>query len=423
MSKIFSKADILIPKKGTDMPKWSTVACDQYTSQPDYWESVKNTVGNFPSAYHITLPEIYLNYPDVSERIAKINQNMANYLEKNVFEVLPDSYIYLERKLSDGSIRQGIVGKIDLTRYDFSKTSQSPVRATEGTVIDRLPPRIKVREKALIESPHIMLLIDDIKKTVIEPLEQEKSQFNKIYDFPLMLDSGKITGYLVNEQAADKIDEALQALATEENFVNKYGISEKRPLVFAVGDGNHSLACAKETYMAQKEGLTEEEWLALPSRYALCEIVNLHSPALVFEPIHRIVSCDDPKKLLMDFCITLNATTNKISNKAQEITYHINGVSKKLYINNPSSSLAVGTLQNYIDNYAKTKDCVIDYIHGDDVIMELSKDPKNIGFSFNAINKNELFLSVIKDGALPRKTFSMGNACDKRFYLECRKIK
>lgn len=413
-STAFKSADILLPKD-TDMSKWAVVACDQYTSEPKYWEDVEKIIGNEKSAYNLILPEVFLEKDDVAQRIEKIHNNMEEYVSGDVFKEYKDSVIYIERVQSDGKVRAGIIGKIDLEEYDYHKGSKSAVRATEATVASRIPPRIKVRQNAPIELPHIMILIDDDKKTVIEPLESRKSDFEKVYDFELMQNGGHISGYAVDDKAKEEIFSALDKLGDIDEFNKKYGLNEKEPLVYAMGDGNHSLATAKEYYEQQKKAGADVS----KCRYALVEIVNLHSPALEFEAIHRIVNEVISADLLGEMTDELGLSEEK---SEQKITVVKNGEHKDLYIHKPTSKLTVGSLQNFLDKYIAEKGGKIDYIHGIDVVDSLSRASNSIGFLLPDMGKEELFPTVICDGALPRKTFSMGHAEDKRFYIEARKI-
>lgn len=407
MKHVFRPADILLPKN-TDWEKWSVVACDQYTSEPDYWEAVEALVGDAKSTLRLTLPEIYLESADAPERIAAIGRAMETYAPE--MERLENSFIYVERTLSGGRVRRGIVGMVDLEAYNYEKGAKSPIRATEGTVTSRIPPRLKVREGASLELPHVMILIDDREKTVIEPLAEKKGE--ALYDFDLMMGGGHIAGWRVGEAEADRVQEAIAALAT--GFTARTG--EENPFVFAMGDGNHSLATAKAYYENIKKTLSPAEAAAHPARYALAEIVNLHDEALVFEPIHRVVFGVDPEALLRDFAAF--CAENEGNNAPQEIPYFHAGGEGVLKIEKPVSPLAVGTLQRFLDE----KNVKIDYIHGADVTERLGKEPGNIGFLLPPMDKNALFDTVEADGVLPRKTFSMGEACEKRFYLEARKI-
>lgn len=415
MNNAFKSADILIPKKNVDMNKWSVIACDQYTSEPEYWNETEKTVGDAPSTLRITLPEIYLEDNNVSERIENIHRNMEKYLEENIFDEYKNALVYVERTQNNGIIRQGIVGKIDLEEYSYEKGSTSQVRATEATVIERIPPRVKIRKNASLELPHIMILIDDEKKNIIEPLSALLENMQKLYDFELMQNGGKIKGYLIPEDVQKNIFAELDELG-EYN----HGLKDVPELLYAMGDGNHSLATAKEYYESLKRENPDKDFSNHPARYALVEIVNLHSPALQFEAIHRIVTDTDTEKLIADMNEFLEITEKP---SEQSFSYIIGKTEKKVYIGKTCSNLTVGSLQSFLDKWLKENGGKIDYIHGADTLRTLVENKGGIGFILPDMNKNQLFPTVIKDGALPRKTFSMGHAEDKRFYIECRKIK
>lgn len=418
MATAFKSADILLPQN-TDLEKWAVVACDQYTSEPEYWEDVKRITGGNKSAIDLILPEVYLEEDDVDQRIERIHDNMKSYLKAHTFKEYKDALIYIERIQSDGKLRTGIVGKLDLDEYNYQKGSKTPVRATEATVVERIPPRLKVRNGADIELPHIMILIDDREKSVIEPLEIAKDEMEKLYDFKLMKNGGFIRGYKLTKEMQDKVFEALDKLADLDAFNAKYGLNEPTPLVFAMGDGNHSLATAKEFYEQLKAANSGKDLSNHPARYALVEIVNLHSPALEFEAIHRIVTGIDRTQLLAEMICDLDMTEDKSEQKVQIV---MDGKIKDMYIHKPTSKLTVGSLQNFLDRYLSENNGKIDYIHGTDVIMKLAENKNSVGFILPDMGKEELFPTVICDGALPRKTFSMGHAEDKRFYVEARKI-
>ena len=414
----FKRGNILLPKN-TDMTKWSVVACDQYTSEPEYWNSVREIVGSNPSTLNLTLPEIYLEESDVEERIKKINQNMEELVNMDFFNEYSDSMIYLERTQEDGKVREGLMGIVDLEDYSYEKGSQTLIRATEKTVIERIPPRVKVRENALLELPHIMILIDDEKKNIIESLKNKVTESDIVYDFDLMKNGGHIKGYLLNNEIMDEVDERLECLADKDYFENKYGVKDKGILLFAMGDGNHSLATAKACYENLKKEIGEKA-LSSKSRYALVELVNLHSDALEFEAINRVIFNTYKDKLLNS--LKEYYTINKEGN-GQEFRVVTDSIDEAWYIENPKSNIAVGSIQMFLDDYLKDNVGKIDYIHGEDVTKSLASKDNNVGFIFDAMAKEDLFKTVILDGALPRKTFSMGHANDKRYYLEARKIK
>ncbi|MBQ9985019.1 MAG: DUF1015 domain-containing protein [Oscillospiraceae bacterium] len=417
--RVFAPGDILLPKAGTDMTKWSVVACDQYTSEPEYWSAVSELVGGAPSTLHIIFPEIYLEDGDGDARIENINANMKKYIESGLFAASRTKYIYVERTQRNGKIRRGLMGVVDLEEYEYMPGSQSKIRATEGTVLERIPPRVKIRKNANLEIPHIMLLIDDAEKSVIEPLDAAKGTLELAYDFKLMQDSGSIRGYFVNEAEEARIDAALASLADEAAFSKKYNVTGKGVLQFAVGDGNHSLATAKECWRLVKETLSPDEYDTHPARYALCELVNLHDTSLEFEAIHRVVFDIDAKKMRE----ALSEYYELSADAEQKFVMITENGAEEIRIANPTSNLTVGSLQKFIDDYLKANGGRVDYIHGEDVVNRLGAEPGNAGFILPVISKDSFFPTVICDGALPRKTFSMGDAWDKRFYLEARIIK
>ncbi len=422
LNTAFKPADILLPKSA-DIEKWAVIACDQYTSEPEYWAETEKIVGAYPSALRLILPEIYLSDDNVSNRISAINHTMADYLADGAFEEYTNSYFYVERIQSDGKLRQGIVGMIDLEQYDYTKGSNSPVRATEATVLERIPPRVKVRENAPIELPHIMILIDDEDKTVIEPISAVKDVSKPLYSSSLMQGGGSIKGYLVSESYARKVESALVKLGDKHNFETKYGMAGASPLVYAVGDGNHSLATAKAFYERLKAENPDKDLSRHPARYALAEIVNLHSEALQFEAIHRIITDVNTSDLISKMTQALSLSETCTSSNSQSFICVEGDSEKTYYINSPTANLTVGSLQAFLDEYLKGSGAKIDYIHGADTLRRLAGKKNSIGFILPDMSKSELFPTVIKDGVLPRKTFSMGRAADKRYYIECRKIR
>ena len=423
----FLPGDILIPKNRDK--NWAVVACDQYTSEPEYWNRVDKFVGESPSSLRVILPEIYLEEENVSERINNVLKTAGEYLNGGIFDEYKNSLIYVERTISNGKVRKGIVGLIDLECYDFSKGSSSLVRATEGTIAERIPPRLKIREKIALELPHIMLLIDDPQKCVIEPRASQK--LNKIYDFDLMENGGHIKGWQITGDDLKSVEKSLGSLFDAVEYYEKYGMTTETPLIFAVGDGNHSLASAKTHYENLKAAQPDDAQLV---RYALVEMVNIYDESLEFEPIHRMLFDVDPEDVIDEFlrwckASCLNGRTSATSQKIEFIHKENTGFitvdteNERFDFNEMESTLAVGILQNFIDGYINTHGGRVDYVHGDEVVRNLSQKEKNIGFLLPSPQKNTLFKAVITDGALPRKTFSMGNANDKRFYLEARKIK
>ncbi len=400
----FYPADILIPKN-IDMKKWSVVACDQYTSQPEYWERVRSFIGNEPSTLKIMLPEVDLEHSDP----APIRDQMTEYLNNDVFRCFENSFIFVRRTQNNGKDRCGLIGALDLECYDYRKGSKTLCRATEGTVEERLPPRIRIREGAAIEMPHIMVLIDDPRYKVIEALNEKTHDFKKIYDFELMEKGGHICGYVVSGSETDAISGEIEKLMG----------NDAEPLLYAVGDGNHSLATAKSCYEKLKAQYGEEA-KNMPARYCLIELVNIHSPALEFEPIHRVIFDTDTNALLK---FLAEAGMEAGSAHPQLLELVVNGKHYPYSFAKETAKLTVGTLQNALDTFLAENRGTIDYIHGADTVDTLSMKENSIGFILPNMDKSDLFRSVVADGALPRKTFSMGEAHDKRFYLECRRIK
>lgn len=416
--KCYSPADILLPDMNkTNAKKWAVIACDQFTSEPEYWEKVERTVGDAPSTLRITLPEVYLN--EAQERIPNINATMKDYI-RDVLVAHENAEIFVERVQSDGSVRRGILLSVDLECYDYRKGASSLIRATEATVVERIPPRVAIRRNAEVELPHVMLLIDDPERTVIEPLIND-CDGEVAYDTELMLGGGRIKGRFLSEKNIARVSEALDRLVSPEKMGERYGDASLSPLLFAVGDGNHSLATAKALYEETKAKLGEEAAKNHPARYALVEIVNIHDEALKFEPIYRVMFGVEPK----DVIEALNGYISALDGNAepQTLTYLYGETVGCLEVKTPVRQLPVATLQEFIDGYLESHSgASVDYIHGEESVKALAAKENAIGFIFTGMGKSELFKTVIFDGALPRKTFSMGHAEDKRYYLECRKI-
>lgn len=429
--------EIYLPSRDVDPVRWAVIACDQYTSEPEYWRQVEGLVGDAPSTLRLTFPEVYLEEKGGEARIAQIQAAMNDYLSRGILES-QDGMVYVERTIG-GRTRRGLVLALDLEHYDFTKSSTSLIRATEGTIVDRLPPRIKVRSGAPLELPHILVLIDDPERTVIEPLAAVRQHLTPLYDFELMLGSGHLAGWRVSDPAVEAgVIASLESLADRQTFAARYGLPEDTPvLLFAMGDGNHSLATAKAIW----DQIKGEVGLNHPARYALVEIENLHDAALTVEPIHRAlfgVSEDILGALRAAFgvgCIytsvpdaaTMAAKVDSAIGPAQMagMVRMVDGTPNfgVLEFTRTTTNLAVGTLQNFLDDFLKQGGAEkIDYVHGGDVIVRLGLQPGNVGFYLAGMQKDELFRTVILDGALPRKTFSMGEAHEKRFYMEARKI-
>ncbi len=423
-------ADIMIPKKDIDLNKWAVVACDQYTSEKDYWESVSDYVGAAPSTLRVIFPECYLEDPDGDERIANINKTMKKYVEDGIFDTYKECFFLIKRTSTSGS-RLGLMAALDLDKYSWEKDSKTLIRATEGTILSRIPPRKKIRRDAPLEIPHIMVLISDEKKSVIEPLYAKRDSLKKLYDTSLMKDGGHVEAYLVDSK--EDLGAVYNAFEALYNAVDK-----DNPLLFAMGDGNHSFATAKSCWEDIKQTLTPEERKTHPVRFCLVELENIFDPGLVFEPIHRVLF-GVPEKVFLE---ELEKTADKVSYEDEKDGVHCKNCIKKrnadqsvqgfgycvkgshvyVRLTNPKANIAAGTLQIVIDALLE-KGYSVDYIHGDDVTDKLGQEEGNIGLFLPAIPKTTFFETIVKDGALPRKTFSMGEAQEKRFYMECRAIK
>ena len=401
--QVFLPADILIPKTD-DMQSWSVIACDQFSSERDYWERVRvNTYGTL-STLNMVLPEAYLEEVEMQDEIVAKNGAMAAYLLANIFEELKESFVYVEREVTGGVIRRGLVGKIDLDAYDYAKGTEAPIRASENTVVERLPARIAVRENASLELPHIMVLIDDAAKTVVEPLTGKKGALRKVYDFDLMEGGGHITGWQVSGENALEVLRALDAFAD-------------KPVQMVIGDGNHSLASAKACWDKIKGNLKPEERATHPARYALVEVNNVYDEGIQFEPIHRVVFDTQPEKLLAALEKEMGTAGN------WKIKCLFDG--KETEIKIPANSLGgmIDTLQLFLEKFVGENGGTIDYIHDDAALRKLAEKEGSIAFFLPPMDKADLFKTVIADGVFPKKSFSIGHARDKRYYLECRKIK
>ena len=404
----FSAADILLPEG--DLQRWAVIACDQFTSQPEYWRKVEENTAGIPSSYHLILPESELNH-DCGERIDGIHRMMRQYLEEKVFLEYPDCYVYTERVLSNGSVRRGLIGKVDLEEYDYSDGAALKVRATEKTVEERIPPRMKIREGAALELPHILLLCNDERHQLIEPFSLKKNQMPRLYDFDLMMSGGHIAGWLINGSLKDDLDQRLFEYEHDET-----GYHSGNKIVYAVGDGNHSLATAKACYEEMKRKEPETDFSGHPARYVLCELNNIHDPNLILEPIHRIIKNCDTQALIDAIMSELDVPIGIT------IPWVSAGRKGAVTVSQTSESLPLVTLQDFLDQWLQNHEGELDYIHGTAARKELETTPNCIGFQLPLVDKDVLFNEIEKNGVLPRKTFSLGEAEDKRYYLEARMI-
>lgn len=402
---------ILLPKVGVDKSKWSVIACDQFTSQPNYWEQLDKFVGNAPSTLRLIFPEVYLEGADKQERIKSINANMKKYLQEGIFEEF-EGFVLVERITPDGQKRLGLVIAVDLEDYEYTPQNDALIKATEKTVVERLPARIEVRKGACLESPHIMMLMDDRKDRIIENLYARKEQFQLAYDFALNMGGGSIKGYKIKD--CNGIIESINRLLDKDVLAEKYGSG--KPILFAVGDGNHSLATAKECWNNIKKTLSRDDLDNHPARYALCELVNLHDESLEFQPIHRAVF-----GVGEEFVEYMKSSLAKLDGEsAVKVVF---GSETYYWKVSSNASDAIADIQQLMDEYNKShRDMVIDYIHGDEHLLNVAKEKNAVAVFMPCLEKDGLFDYVVRRGVLPRKSFSMGHAEDKRYYLECRKI-
>ena len=433
-STCFRLPRILLPRPGIDLEKWAVIACDQYTSEPEYWQRVEREVADAPSTLHLIFPEAHLGTPDAAARIGRIQQTMRSYLADGVLRDR-DGAVYVERSLGN-RVRRGLMLELDLEQYDFSPQSTSPIRPTEGTMVERLAPRIAVRRGAELELPHILVLIDDPQCTVIEPIGAERQALQKLYETDLMLGGGRVAGYALDEARSERVVRALRALASPQTFATRYGVPPQTPvMLFAVGDGNHSLATAKAYWDSVKGSLGMDH----PSRFALVEVENIHDPALEFSPIHRLlfgVSGDIRQALADEFGSALSCTDVPSGAAMRERvaaargSHHAAGLIgpgarfSVIEIADPQSTLAVGTFQPFVDRFVERGGAThVDYVHGDDALERLSMNSGCVGLHLPVLSKHDLMRMVVREGPMPRKSFSMGEADEKRFYVEARRIR
>jgi len=434
---------ILLPDNDTDLGRWAVIACDQYTSEPEYWAQVDRLVGDQPSTLRLVFPEVFLEEeePETAARIAAINRQMDAYLADGTLPQLEPGFVLVDRQTAHAPSRKGLVVALDLEEYDYRPGAGALIRSTEGTIIDRLPPRIRVREQASIELPHIMVLIDDPECTVIEPLfEQGPPQ---LYDFDLMQNGGHLRGWHVADPAQiDQVVKQLGRLADPARFRERYQVDDDKVMLYAMGDGNHSFATAKAIWEKLKaEADDPAALMADPARFALVELVNLHDPGLEFEAIHRVLFNVDLDEMAAtaehffaeagtDCTLTWLPDREAVAaaSRAADPTMHVipfiagqrHGL---LTIARPVFTLVVATLQAFLDDFLATHPAArIDYIHGEGTVTRLGAAANTFGFYLPAISKHDLFRTIVRDGALPRKTFSMGEADEKRFYMEARRI-
>ena len=432
-SKGFRLPHIFLPRPGIDLAKWAVIACDQYTAEPQVWQQLEHDIGDAPSTLHLIFPEASLGAADAPARIARIQATMRRYLAEGLLTEHAGA-VLVERRIGK-HLRRGLMLELDLEHYDFSAGSTSLIRPTEGTIVERLAPRIEVRRDAELELPHILVLIDDPQHTVIEPVAADRSGLHPLYSTELMGGGGHVSGHALSAAQGAQVVRALQALAEPRAFETRYALpAGTPPMLFAVGDGNHSLATAKSIWEQAKATVG----LQHPSRHALVEVVNIHDPALVFEPIHRLlfgVRADPRQALAEQFgaglrCVEVagaEAMRQRLKDSRAAQTFGLIGPGARcsvIELSEPPSSLAVATVQAFIDRFIERGGAEqVDYVHGNDVLERLAQQPGHVGWHLDTVGKSELLKRVVLEGPLPRKTFSMGEAHEKRFYIEARRIR
>ena len=417
--------DVLLPT--SDLLPWAVVACDQFTSQPEYGREADDIVGDQPSTLRLIFPEVYLDEPDPEQRIAAINASMADYLARGLFTEYPATMVLVRRETRLGVVRWGLMVALDLEQYSWQPDARSLIRATEGTILDRLPPRVAIRQNAPLELPHIMVLVSDDDRRLIEPLAAATDRLTPLYDSELMLEGGRVSGWAVTTQIdLEHVADALQRL--------RAALDPANPLLFAMGDGNHSFATAKSIWNEVSQTLTPEQRVDHPARFCLVELENIYDPGLEFEPIHRVLFGTDRamfERALAGQCGSFERSTvtdtpallDEIEQRDAQAFGFIDAEGPAVYrLSKPVASIAAGTLQRTIDALVEAGSGHVDYIHGVSVADELGRAPGNLALLLPQVPKDAFFASILADGALPRKTFSLGEAQDKRYYLEARRI-
>ena len=396
---LFRSTDILLPQN-CDLEKWAVIACDQYTSQPEYWNNVKSYVKNAPSTLHLFFPESDLSKV-TRDTLQTYCHNMQQYCHDGTLKEYKNSYVYVERTLANGDIRQGVLGIIDLEFYDYDPKPDTKIFATEATVLQRVPPRVALRKNACLEFSHTVMFLDDTTRTIIETVGTRKDSLELLYNFDLMFGGGNVCGYLLNGDAAVDFEESIRRY--EDNHV------------YLVGDGNHSLVTAKLTYQALKETNPNVDWQHHPARYAMVELENIHSPSMIFEPIYRVITVDSPNAFLSEF--TAADVEDGVS-----ITW-VNGNSEGVVrLKKSNDELPIEALQRFLDHWVENNGGTVDYIHGKNAVRELALQRHTIGFLLPDLEKSILFPYILSGKVMPKKTFSIGHASEKRYYLEGRKI-
>lgn len=412
MKDVFIPGDILLPRVD-DMTRWSVIACDQFTSQTEYWAKVEELVGSAPSTLRLMLPEAYLGLPDQDERSRSILRTMEDYLANGLFRTLEGSYVWVERTLSGGGLRRGLLGLLDLEAYDYREDSTSPVHATEGLVRERIPPRLALRREAALECAHLVLFYDDPEFRASDLADRYAGEI--LYDFDLMLGGGHLRGRRIPGEGAERFREALNRMADPESLRARYG-DAAAPVLFAVGDGNHSLATAKQNWERIRETLSPAQREGHPARYTLAELVDLHEPSMEFEPIHRVLFGTDEHSFAEEAARRFPDTAGEHPFRCMTASG-----SRTLYARGTVGQ-AIAALDAFLLDYAARYGGQIDYIHGLADAEALCAAPGRAALLMPEMDKRDLFPSIVASGVLPKKSFSIGPALDKRYYLECRRI-
>lgn len=423
-SQCFAPARILLPAPGTPLDPWACIAVDQFTSQPEYWQKAEALAKDKPSTLHIVLPEAYLGAADEADRLESIRRTMADYRRSLLTRVV-NGFVYLERTQMDGTVRQGLVGAVDLEAYSFDRDATPAIRPSENTVVERIPPRLRVRRGAELETPHVMLLADDEDCTLIEPIGREKACLPLLYDGELMLRGGHLTGWAVEDPALiAQIGQAVAGLGDLARYAARWpDAAGQPPMTLAVGDGNHSLATAKAYWEERKQTLPPERRETDPARYCLVEVCNVHSPAIEIEPIHRVlfgVSADTVLACLERWAA--GRGIRLVEKGAQSFTLVSSNGERRVSLDGALEPLTVGTAEAFVGALlAECPGASVDYIHGEAAVRQLAQKG-GVGILLPELEKADLFRGVVLGGVLPRKTFSMGHAEEKRYYNECRSL-
>lgn len=411
-TRTFMASDLLLPTN-CELNRWAVIASDQYISQEDYWQNLEEFVGRAPSALRMTLPESCLDGPDMETDIMSVNSVMSEYLRGNRFQSYENAMIYLERTLDNGQIRQGILGMIDLEEFDYTLQSQSKIRPSEATSLLRLPPRVAARKNAPLETSHVILLVDDDRNLIFDGISKE----NPLYDVDLMMNGGRVQGWLLNEADQNRVLELTENLGADSHFQKKY---EGETIQFAVGDGHHTLASAKESYERQKKIVHPEDWQTLPSRFAMVELVNLHQEAVELNSFHRVIHGVNPQEFLRDFRVFVEEFPEN-DLESLDFNFYFAGTHAPMSVKNPISTMEIYTLDSFLQNkYPKAH---VEYFLDQTQAKNQGEKANTICIILPDLNKELFYKTLSTDGILPEKTFSLGQASHKRFYLEARKIR